>query len=86
MNSGLTRGLGKNTVSFPYGLTPFRGRTFLNTPYRCVEVSGLPTLRHLMHIQWGLFWVKQRARSAQILYYSVLRCMEKEVDKEKKVI
>jgi len=39
-----------------------------------------------MHIQWGLFWVKQRARSAQILYYSVSRCMEKEVDKEKKVI
>ena len=58
MNSGLTRGSAKITVSFPYGLTPFRGRTFLNTPYRCVEVSGLPTLRHLMHIQRGCIQIK----------------------------
>jgi len=34
----------------------------------------------------GVYSVKKRAQSAQILYYSVSRCMKKEVDKEKKVI
>ncbi len=83
MNSGLTGGFEKTTVSFPYGLTPFRGRTFPIGADAVGKSGSYAYLASLSTAKEAFQWVKKCAQSAQILYYSVSRCMKKEVDKEK---
>lgn len=85
MNSGLTRGLEKNTVSFSYGLTPFRGRSFSKTHHSLCISEWLVHLTSSYAHPVGCVLDKKRAQSAQILYYSVSRCMKKDVDKEKTI-